>query len=227
MGAAALPDGRNSCRFPYAEVALAGARAGPALLCGPVHTGRPRSRAVGISAVPNRTFPKRNRCSPDCTSNPRLRSPDLNRSFRELASLNGRSRCGSERSITASGPSATKSVRPGIVTLLTSFEVTGRRLVRNSSVHPPPPACVLVNGVLKCDGGLSFNLTYVRSRSGAAVQSCYCPSALVCIVARMGLPTLGVYVLLAALVATLRWWRWASNRSQRICNVLYFGMMSP
>jgi TRAP-type uncharacterized transport system fused permease subunit len=73
----------------------------------------------------------------------------------------------------------------------------------------------IVIGVLNVTG-LSFNLTYALVQIGGGNMILLLAlSALVCIVLGMGLPTLGVYVLLAALVAPALC-RWGSNRSRRI-----------
>ncbi|MBF9031619.1 TRAP transporter fused permease subunit [Rhodobacterales bacterium HKCCE3408] len=83
----------------------------------------------------------------------------------------------------------------------------------------------IVIGVLNVTG-LSFNLTYalVQIGGGSAVVLLVL-SALVCIVLGMGLPTLGVYVLLAALVAPALIQVGIDPIGAHLY-VLYFGMMS-
>ncbi|WP_257891664.1 TRAP transporter permease [Gymnodinialimonas phycosphaerae] len=83
----------------------------------------------------------------------------------------------------------------------------------------------IVIGVLNVTG-LSFNLTYllVQIGGGSAALLLFL-SALVCIVLGMGLPTLGVYVLLAALVAPALV-AVGINEIGAHLYVLYFGMMS-
>jgi TRAP transporter 4TM/12TM fusion protein len=83
----------------------------------------------------------------------------------------------------------------------------------------------LVIGVLNITG-LSFNLTYslVQIGGGSAVVL-LALSAIVCIILGMGLPTLGVYVLLAALVAPALVELGIEPIAAHLF-VLYFGMMS-
>ncbi|MBO6716340.1 MAG: TRAP transporter fused permease subunit [Rhizobiaceae bacterium] len=83
----------------------------------------------------------------------------------------------------------------------------------------------LVIGVLNVTG-LSFNLTYllVQIGGGSAIVLLVL-SALVCIILGMGLPTLGVYVLLAALVAPALIQVGIDPIGAHLY-VLYFGMMS-
>jgi len=115
-----------------------------------------------------------------------------------------------------------QSVRPGIVTLLTSFEVTGKAVVEILVISA---AAGLVIGVLNVTG-LSFNLTYVLVQvGGGSAIVLLALSALVCIVLGMGLPTLGVYVLLAALVAPALVAVGIEPIAAHLY-VLYFGMMS-
>ena len=91
-----------------------------------------------------------------------------------------------------------RGARPGAGALLRSLTVTGYGVVEILLISA---ASGLVIGVLNVTG-LSFNLTYalVQVGGGSAPLLLFL-SALVCIVLGMGLPTLGVYVLLAALVA--------------------------
>lgn len=83
----------------------------------------------------------------------------------------------------------------------------------------------IVIGVLNVTG-LSFNLTYllVQVGGGSALLLLFL-SALVCIILGMGLPTLGVYVLLAALVAPALVQVGIEPIGAHLY-VLYFGMMS-
>lgn len=83
----------------------------------------------------------------------------------------------------------------------------------------------IVIGVLNVTG-LSFNLTYVLVQvGGGSAALLLFLSALVCIVLGMGLPTLGVYVLLAALVAPALVQVGIEPIGAHLY-VLYFGMMS-
>jgi len=83
----------------------------------------------------------------------------------------------------------------------------------------------IVIGVLNVTG-LSFNLTYLLVQvGGGSAFLLLLLSALVCIVLGMGLPTLGVYVLLAALVAPALVQVGIEPIGAHLY-VLYFGMMS-
>jgi len=83
----------------------------------------------------------------------------------------------------------------------------------------------MVIGVLNVTG-LSFNLTYALVQLGGGnVVVLLALSAVVCIVLGMGLPTLGVYVLLAALVAPALVQLGIEPIAAHLY-VLYFGMMS-
>jgi TRAP transporter 4TM/12TM fusion protein len=83
----------------------------------------------------------------------------------------------------------------------------------------------IVIGVLNVTG-LSFNLTYLLVQVGASSASLLLVlSAIVCIILGMGLPTLGVYVLLAALVAPALI-QLGINPMAAHLFILYFGMMS-
>jgi len=88
--------------------------------------------------------------------------------------------------------------RPSLKALFGSLATTGYGIVDIILISA---AAGLVIGVLNVTG-LSFNLTYalVQLGGGSAIFLLFL-SAIVCIVLGMGLPTLGVYVLLAALVA--------------------------
>ena len=83
----------------------------------------------------------------------------------------------------------------------------------------------LVIGVLNVTG-LSFNLTYALVQvGGGSLIVLLVLSAVVCIILGMGLPTLGVYVLLAALVAPALVQLGVDPIAAHLY-VLYFGMMS-
>ncbi len=86
-------------------------------------------------------------------------------------------------------------------------------------------AAGMVIGVLNMTG-LSFNLTYALVQLGGGSKiALLLMSALVCIILGMGLPTLGVYVLLATLVAPALV-ELGVDRIAAHLYVLYFGMMS-
>jgi len=86
-------------------------------------------------------------------------------------------------------------------------------------------AAGMVIGVLNMTG-LSFNLSYALVQLGGGSKiALLLMSALVCIVLGMGLPTLGVYVLLATLVAPALI-ELGVDRIAAHLYVLYFGMMS-
>jgi TRAP-type uncharacterized transport system fused permease subunit len=83
----------------------------------------------------------------------------------------------------------------------------------------------IVIGVLNVTG-LSFNLTYLLVQiGGGSAVILLALSAIVCIILGMGLPTLGVYVLLAALVAPALVEVGIEPIAAHLY-VLYFGMMS-
>lgn len=115
-----------------------------------------------------------------------------------------------------------QAVRPRLATLLSVFETTGIAVVEIIIISA---AAGIVIGVLNVTG-LSFNLTYalVQIGSGNAALLLFL-SAIVCIVLGMGLPTLGVYVLLAALVAPAMVAVGIEPMAAHMF-VLYFGMMS-
>ncbi|WEX10974.1 TRAP transporter fused permease subunit [Chelativorans sp. AA-79] len=115
-----------------------------------------------------------------------------------------------------------RSVRPKLGSLFGSLEQTGKSVVEIIVISA---AAGLVIGVLNVTG-LSFNLTYalVQIGGGSAVVLLVL-SAAVCIVLGMGLPTLGVYVLLAALVAPALVAVGIEPIAAHLF-VLYFGMMS-
>lgn len=112
--------------------------------------------------------------------------------------------------------------RPGLGNILSSFSSTGHGVIEIILISA---ASGLVIGVLNVTG-LSFNLTYalVQIGSGSAIILLGL-SAVVCIVLGMGLPTLGVYVLLAALVAPALIQVGIPPIAAHLY-VLYFGMMS-
>jgi TRAP transporter 4TM/12TM fusion protein len=112
--------------------------------------------------------------------------------------------------------------RPRIKHLLSSLSRTGRDVVDIILISA---ASGLVIGVLNATG-LGFNLTYalVQIGGGSAVVL-LALSAIVCIVLGMGLPTLGVYVLLAALVSPALITVGIPPIAAHLY-VLYFGMMS-
>ena len=112
--------------------------------------------------------------------------------------------------------------RPGFRALLASFARCGHGVMEIILICA---ASGIVIGVLNVTG-LSFNLTYalVQVGGGSAALLLFL-SALVCIVLGMGLPTLGVYVLLAALVAPALVEVGISPIGSHLY-VLYFGMMS-
>jgi TRAP-type uncharacterized transport system fused permease subunit len=83
----------------------------------------------------------------------------------------------------------------------------------------------IVVGVLNVTG-LSFNMTYLLVQiGGGSLIALLALSAVVCIILGMGLPTLGVYVLLAALVAPALVQLGVEPIAAHLY-VLYFGMMS-
>lgn len=112
--------------------------------------------------------------------------------------------------------------RPGLGALFGSLSKTGHAVVEIILISA---ASGLVIGVLNLTG-LSFNLTYllVQIGGGSAILLLGL-SAIVCIILGMGLPTLGVYVLLAALVAPALINVGIEPVAAHLY-VLYFGMMS-
>jgi TRAP transporter 4TM/12TM fusion protein len=115
-----------------------------------------------------------------------------------------------------------ESKRPALRDLFKSLAKTGYGVVEIVLISA---AAGVVIGVLNITG-LSFNLTYalVKIGSGSTVILLGL-SAIVCIVLGMGLPTLGVYVLLAALVAPALVKLGIEPIAAHLY-VLYFGMMS-
>ena len=112
--------------------------------------------------------------------------------------------------------------RPGIGALVRSISATGHSVVEIILISA---ASGLVIGVLNVTG-LSFNLTYLLVQiGGGSLVLLLALSAVVCIILGMGLPTLGVYVLLAALVAPALIQLGIEPIAAHLF-VLYFGMMS-
>lgn len=113
-------------------------------------------------------------------------------------------------------------VRPKLGVLLGALVSTGHAVVEIVLISA---AAGMVIGVLNVTG-LSFNLTYMLVQiGGGSAPVLLVLSALVCIVLGMGLPTLGVYVLLAALVAPALVEVGIEPIAAHLY-VLYFGMMS-
>lgn len=112
--------------------------------------------------------------------------------------------------------------RPKILDLINGLSKTGHAVVEIILISA---ASGLVIGVLNVTG-LSFNLTYALVQvGGGSATVLLALSALVCIILGMGLPTLGVYVLLAALVAPALIEVGIEPIAAHLY-VLYFGMMS-
>ena len=115
-----------------------------------------------------------------------------------------------------------RGARPGPGAILRSLARTGHAVVEILLISA---ASGLVIGVLNVTG-LSFNLTYALVQiGGGSATLLLALSAVVCIVLGMGLPTLGVYVLLAALVAPALIEVGIEPIAAHLY-VLYFGMMS-
>lgn len=115
-----------------------------------------------------------------------------------------------------------KGRRPSLAALFGSIARTGHSVLEILLISA---ASGIVIGVLNITG-LSFNLTYalVQVGGGSAI-ALLALSAVVCIILGMGLPTLGVYVLLAALVAPALVEVGVEPIAAHLY-VLYFGMMS-
>jgi TRAP transporter 4TM/12TM fusion protein len=113
-------------------------------------------------------------------------------------------------------------VRPDLGQVVRAVAGTGEAVM---DIIVISAAAGLVIGVLNITG-LSFSLTYalVEIGGGSAIVLLIL-SALVCIVLGMGLPTLGVYVLLASLVAPALVAVGLEPMAAHLF-VLYFGMMS-
>jgi TRAP transporter 4TM/12TM fusion protein len=115
-----------------------------------------------------------------------------------------------------------RGTRPGVRAIVGSLAQTGHGIVEIILISA---ASGLVIGVLNITG-LSFNLTYLLVQvDGSSVVLLLALSAVVCIILGMGLPTLGVYVLLAALVAPALIQLGIEPIAAHLY-VLYFGMMS-
>jgi TRAP transporter 4TM/12TM fusion protein len=115
-----------------------------------------------------------------------------------------------------------QGARPNPQALVRAFAATGLAVVDIILISAAAGMVIAVLNVT----GLSFNLTYslVQIGAGNAVVLLVL-AALVCIVLGMGLPTLGVYVLLAALVAPALIEVGISPMGAHLY-VLYFGMLS-
>jgi TRAP transporter 4TM/12TM fusion protein len=112
--------------------------------------------------------------------------------------------------------------KPSARLILSSLAKTGHSVVEILLISA---ASGIVIGILNITG-LSFNLTYALVQVGGDnIFLLLGLSALVCIILGMGLPTLGVYVLLAALVAPALI-EVGINPIAAHLYVLYFGMMS-
>jgi TRAP transporter 4TM/12TM fusion protein len=115
-----------------------------------------------------------------------------------------------------------QGVRPNLGALVSAFAQTGKTVVEIILISAAAGMVIAVLNVT----GLSFNLTYslVQIGAGNAIVLLVL-SALLCIVLGMGLPTLGVYVLLAALVAPALIEVGIDPIGAHLY-VMYFGMMS-
>lgn len=112
--------------------------------------------------------------------------------------------------------------RPSVRAVFGSLARTGHGVVEIILISA---ASGLVIGVLNITG-LGFNLTYMLVQvGGGSLIALLGLSAIVCIILGMGLPTLGVYVLLAALVAPALIQLGVTPIAAHLY-VLYFGMMS-
>jgi TRAP transporter 4TM/12TM fusion protein len=115
-----------------------------------------------------------------------------------------------------------KGERPKLQTLLATIPKTGRGVVDIILIGA---GAGIVIGILNVTG-LSFNLSYLLVQVGASSAALLLVlSAIVCIILGMGMPTLGVYVLLAALVAPSLI-ELGINPMAAHLFILYFGMMS-
>jgi len=112
--------------------------------------------------------------------------------------------------------------RPDLRQIFKSLSGTGHSVVEIILISAASGIVIAVLNVT----GLSFNLTYalVQIGGGSAIILLSL-SAIVCIILGMGLPTLGVYVLLAALVAPALIEVGIDPIAAHLY-VLYFGMMS-
>lgn len=115
-----------------------------------------------------------------------------------------------------------RGIRPTWRIIFSSLAQTGHGVVEILLISA---ASGIVIGVLNVTG-LSFNLTYALVQVGGGNGPLLLAlSAVVCIILGMGLPTLGVYVLLAALVAPALIEVGIEPIAAHLY-VLYFGMMS-
>jgi TRAP transporter 4TM/12TM fusion protein len=115
-----------------------------------------------------------------------------------------------------------KGSRPKLRDLARTFPQTGRGVIEIVLIGA---GAGIVIGVLNITG-LSFNLTYLLVQvGGSSAALLLVLSAIICIILGMGLPTLGVYVLLAALVAPAMI-QLGINPMAAHLYILYFGMMS-
>ncbi|MCF7702259.1 TRAP transporter permease [Loktanella sp. M215] len=115
-----------------------------------------------------------------------------------------------------------RGVRPGWRVILSALAQTGHGVVEILLISAASGIVIAVLNVT----GLSFNLTYALVQVGGGnAPLLLALSAIVCIILGMGLPTLGVYVLLAALVAPALIKVGIEPIAAHLY-VLYFGMMS-
>ncbi|TKT69733.1 TRAP transporter fused permease subunit [Aquamicrobium sp. LC103] len=114
------------------------------------------------------------------------------------------------------------SARPTIRSLLETIPGTGKAVVEIILISAAAGIVIAILNVT----GLSFNLTYALVQLGGGNPLILLLlSAVICIVLGMGLPTLGVYVLLAALVAPALI-EVGINPVAAHLFILYLGMMS-
>lgn len=117
---------------------------------------------------------------------------------------------------------APAAARPRLSTLVTAVRETGLAVV---DIVLITAAAGIVIGVLGISG-LGFNLTLALiSIGGGNLLSLLVLSALVCVILGMGLPTVGVYVLLATLVSPALIKVGVDPKAAHLF-VMYFGMMS-
>jgi TRAP transporter 4TM/12TM fusion protein len=115
-----------------------------------------------------------------------------------------------------------KGERPTLRALLLTIPKTGRGVVDIILIGA---GAGIVIGILNVTG-LSFNLSYMLVQLGSSSAALLLVlSAVVCIILGMGMPTLGVYVLLAALVAPSLIQLGIEPMAAHLF-ILYFGMMS-
>jgi TRAP transporter 4TM/12TM fusion protein len=115
-----------------------------------------------------------------------------------------------------------KGKRVGPMTVLKGLEDTGRSCIELMMIVA---VAGLMIGLLNISG-LGFALTYTLGEIGGGnLAILLILAAMICIVLGMGMPTLGVYVLVAALVAPSLIELGVSKMAAHLF-VLYFGMMS-